>query len=58
MQLNLFESEIEKEEKQSINETIDEIKNKFGKNSLLKATNLLKDSTAKERNLKIGGHYS
>ncbi len=58
VQLNLFESEIEKEEKQSINETIDEIKNKFGKNSLLKATNLLKDSTAKERNLKIGGHYS
>ena len=58
VQLNLFESEIEKEEKQNINETIDEIKNKFGKNSLLKATNLLKDSTAKERNLKIGGHYS
>ncbi len=58
VQLSLFESENEKEERKNINETIDEIKNKFGKNSLLKATNLLKDSTAKERNLKIGGHYS
>ena len=32
--------------------------NKFGKNSLLKASNLLEDSTAIERNKKIGGHYS
>ena len=42
----------------NINLVIDEIKNKYGKNSLLKATNLLNDSTAIERNKKIGGHYS
>ncbi len=57
VQLNLFEkySDIQKEDK--INETIDEIKNKFGKNSIIKASNLLEDSTAIERNTKIGGHH-
>ena len=57
VQLNLFEeySNIQKEEK--MNEAIDEIKGKFGKNSLIKASNLLPDSTAIERNTKIGGHH-
>ena len=57
VQLNLFEeySSIQKEDK--INEAIDEIKEKFGKNSLIKASNLLEDSTAIERNTKIGGHH-
>ena len=57
VQLNLFEeyATIRKEEK--INEAIDDIKDKFGKNSLIKASNLLPDSTAIERNTKIGGHH-
>ena len=55
-QLNLFEDyeEIKKEEQYV--KTIDEVKMKFGKNSLLKASSLLPDSTIKERNHKIGGH--
>lgn len=58
VQLNLFDNnEVVKEEK-NINDTVDKIKIKYGKNSLLKATNLLDDSTAIERNQKIGGHYS
>ena len=36
--------------------TIDEITSKFGKNSILKASALLEDSTVKDRNNKIGGH--
>jgi DNA polymerase V len=57
MQLNLFDNS--KEEKEdNISAAIYEIKNKYGKNSVLKASNLLKDSTAIERNKKIGGHYS
>ena len=40
-----------------MNEAIDEIKEKFGKNSLIKASNLLPDSTAIERNTKIGGQH-
>ncbi len=56
IQLNLFESYENIIEKDELNKTIDEIKSKFGKNSLLKASNLLNDSTAISRNNKIGGH--
>lgn len=55
-QLNLFEKYEDKKEEEAISETIDNIKNKFGKNSILKASSLLNDSTIKERNKKIGGH--
>ncbi len=55
-QLSLFESYQNIKENDNLNETILEIKNKYGKNSLLKASSLLADSTAKERNKKIGGH--
>ena len=56
-QLNLF-SDFEKEMKdEKLNRSIDFVKNKFGKNSLVKATALLEDSTIMERNKKIGGHH-
>jgi len=58
VQLNLFQNRNENDNESNINITIDQIKMKYGKNSLLKATNLLEDSTAIERNKKIGGHYS
>lgn len=56
-QLNMFTSleEIRKEEK--IQSAIDEIKERFGKNSLVKASALLSDSTIIDRNKKIGGHH-
>ena len=57
VQLNLFEKIDDIKSEQKINEAIDEIKSKFGKNSLIKASNLLEDSTAIERNTKIGGHH-
>ena len=56
VQLDLFNTVNEIKENEDINKTIDMIKNKYGKNSLLKASNLLSDSTAIERNKKIGGH--
>ncbi len=55
-QLNIFEEITKIEEKENINIAIDNIKNKFGKNSLLKASSLLSDSTIIDRNTKIGGH--
>ncbi len=55
-QLNLFENYEKVLEKENINTAIDNIKNKYGKNSILRASSLLKDSTAIERNKKIGGH--
>ena len=56
IQLNIFESLEDIEEKTFLNNTIDEIKNKFGKNAILNASALLSDSTIIERNGKIGGH--
>lgn len=56
IQLNLFENFEEKVKNREINETIDNIKIKFGDNSLLTASSLLEDATVKERNNKIGGH--
>ena len=56
-QLNLFENFSETKKEDDLNETIDSIKKRFGKNSILKGTSLYADSTAKERNEKIGGHH-
>jgi len=56
IQLTIFEDyEAKKKEMQFYSE-MDDIKLKYGKNSLIKAVNLLPDSTAIERNQKIGGH--
>ena len=56
IQLNLFEKYETIKNTKQINNTLDEITNKFGKNSILPASSLLKDSTLIERNKKIGGH--
>jgi len=56
VQLNIFETYDEVKASDELNAAVDEIKNKFGKNSLIKASSLLPDSTAIERNKKIGGH--
>ena len=58
IQLNLFENITEMKEKEELNNTLDIIKNRFGKNAILKASALLEDSTIKERNQKIGGHFA
>ena len=56
VQLSLFDTEENMEKENKKNKAIDEITNKFGKNSLLKASSLLEDSTIMDRNKKIGGH--
>ena len=67
MELDMFtDYEAIKKEKQDedaaltrerkIQETIINIKNRFGKNSLLRGLNFEEGSTAKERNKQIGGH--
>lgn len=51
-----FEGDLEKEHK--IQKTIINIRNKYGKNAILKAMNLEDGATAKERNEQIGGHHA
>jgi len=47
---------IEEQEENKIQQTIIDIKKKYGKNSILKGINFLDKSTTKERNEQIGGH--
>lgn len=56
VQLNIFDDFENVKETEMVHLAIQEIKNKFGKNAILKASSLLDDSTIIERNKKIGGH--
>ena len=55
-QLNMFEDEEEQEERHQLQKTLDALHRKYGKNSVLRASALLEESTVKERNEYIGGH--
>ena len=57
IQLNLFETSEDVNKNIKINETVDIIKKRYGKNSILKGSSLLNDSTIIDRNQKIGGHH-
>ena len=54
---NLFTNEFNETKEINLLKAINEIKIKYGKNSLLTANNLLKMSTQKTRNELIGGHH-
>ena len=55
-QMNLFETTKEDLTKRKMNQTIDELKRKYNKNIILRASALLEESTAKTRHEQIGGH--
>ena len=57
-QYDLFTDPAEIEREHKIQKTMFEIKEKFGKNAILKGMNLEKGATTKERNRQIGGHKS
>lgn len=57
-QLDLFTNSEEVQKKRNIDHAIIEIKNKYGKNSILKGMNYLDKATTKKRNKLIGGHNS
>lgn len=56
IQLDIFSNYEEEEKDYKKNKAIDNITRKFGKNSILRASALLPDSTIKDRNKKRGGH--
>lgn len=55
-QLSIFENEDKNLMEQNKYLALDEIQSKYGKNSVLRASSLLKKSTAKIRHEQIGGH--
>lgn len=56
-QLSLFESESESYDREMVQAVMDELKDKYGKNIVLRASALLDESTAIERHNQIGGHH-
>lgn len=57
-QILLFEDIKETDRSLRLQDTIINIKHKFGKNSILKGMNFLEGATTRERNMQIGGHKS
>lgn len=58
VQCSMFEHDTETEENRSVQKTVAMIKNKYGKNSILRGQDYEECATARERNLQIGGHKS
>lgn len=55
-QLDIFEDDEEQIKRRNLQKALDNVQNKFGKNSVLRGSSLLEESTIKERNKFIGGH--
>ena len=55
-QLNVFEDEEKQLARHNLQKALDVLHQKYGKNSVLRASALLEESTVKERNDFIGGH--
>jgi DNA polymerase V len=56
MQYSFFMPAENLERDRKVQEAVLEIKNKFGKNAILKGLNFQEGATARERNNQIGGH--
>lgn len=57
-QYDLFTDPVEMEKEHKMQEAMLDIKEKYGKNAILKGMNLQEGATARERNRQIGGHKS
>ena len=56
LQLNMFENVIDQLRSKALQDTMLQIRAKYGKNSILKGVNYDKAATGRERNEQIGGH--
>ena len=51
-----MKDKVQSEKERKVQQTVLQIKKKYGKNAILKGMNLQEDATAVEQNNKIGGH--
>lgn len=58
LQMDLFSDPVALEREQRRLKAINAVREKFGKNAMLRAMDLLPEATARERNQQIGGHRS
>lgn len=56
LQLDLFTDPVEAEKERKLQEAMLQIKKKYGKNSIIKASDLQEGATLRERNRQVGGH--
>lgn len=56
-QVSLFENTQTVTERRNLQKVLDQVKKRYGDNSVLRGSSLLKESTAKERHNQIGGHH-
>ncbi|MCD7830192.1 MAG: DNA methylase [Clostridiales bacterium] len=56
VQLDLFTDAAKLEKEKRLQDTMFKLKQRFGKNAVLKGTNFLEGATMRERNQQIGGH--
>lgn len=55
-QFDIFEDFVKQDERHNLQKALDLLQEKYGKNSVLRASSLLEESTVRERNEFIGGH--
>ena len=56
LQVDMFTDTKKLEKEKKLQQTLLGIKNRYGKNSILKGTNFVDGATMRERNEEIGGH--
>lgn len=56
VQLSLFENDFQKEKEESLDKTIDKIRETYGRNAVFRCSALLENSTIRQRHMQIGGH--
>ncbi|AHA75948.1 putative DNA-damage repair protein (plasmid) [Bacillus thuringiensis YBT-1518] len=54
--MSLFEDTSQKDTKRKLAKTMDGIRHRYGKNSIMRGISYIKGATQRERNGKIGGH--
>ncbi|KAA0766384.1 Y-family DNA polymerase [Bacillus sp. SH5-2] len=57
-QISLFDNVVQREKEMRLTQVMDEIRTKFGKNSILRGVSYTKNATARYRNTLLGGHKS
>ena len=55
-QYTLFQDSIKAEKERHLQEAVLQVKKRYGKNAIMRGSNLLECSTYQERNNQVGGH--
>ncbi|PES65401.1 hypothetical protein CN507_17820 [Bacillus cereus] len=57
-QLSIFEDPFQRERQKNLVNAMDEIRSRYGKNSILRAVSYTENATMRRRNTQVGGHHA